>query len=88
MLSQLHAELAGKLIENRNAAVKIKTAMLQVEAVLQMLQVGHVRLSLLRFGETEASMLPLTPHARLLSISLCIVMRIGGCVTSRWLWTC
>jgi hypothetical protein len=39
-LTQLHAELAGKFIENRNAAVKIKTAMLQVEAVLQMLQPG------------------------------------------------
>ena len=37
-LSQLHAELAGKFAENRNAGVKIKTAMMQVEAVLQMLQ--------------------------------------------------
>ena len=39
-LSQLHAELAGKFLENRNAAVKIKTAMLQVEAVMQMIQPG------------------------------------------------
>ena len=39
-ISQLHAELAGKFLENRNAAVKIKTAMLQVEAVMQMLQPG------------------------------------------------
>jgi hypothetical protein len=39
-LSQLHAELAGKFLENRSAAVKIKTAMLQVEAVMQMLQPG------------------------------------------------
>ena len=39
-LSQLHAELAGKFLENRNAAVKIKTAMMQVEAVMQMLQPG------------------------------------------------
>jgi hypothetical protein len=37
-LSQLLAELAGKFAENRNAGVKIKTAMMQVEAVLQMLQ--------------------------------------------------
>jgi hypothetical protein len=36
-LSQLHAELAGKFLENRNAGVKIKTAMMQVEAVLQLL---------------------------------------------------
>lgn len=39
-LSQLHAELAGKFLENRKATLKIKTAMLQVEAVLQMLQPG------------------------------------------------
>jgi hypothetical protein len=39
-LRQLHAELAGKFLENRNAAVKIRTAMMQVEAVMQMLQPG------------------------------------------------
>src|ERR1019366_3196684 len=39
-LSQLPGELAGKFLENRNAAVKLKTAMLQVEAVMQMLQPG------------------------------------------------
>jgi hypothetical protein len=43
-LSQLHAELAGKFAENRNAGVKIKTAMMQVEAVLQMLQPGALAL--------------------------------------------
>jgi hypothetical protein len=37
-LSQLHAELAGKLMDNKRAAVKIRTAMMQVEAVLQMLR--------------------------------------------------
>jgi hypothetical protein len=37
-LGLLHAELAGKFAENRNADVKIKTAMMQVEAVLQMLK--------------------------------------------------
>jgi hypothetical protein len=37
-LSQLHAELAGKLLQNKIAAVKIRTSMMQVEAVLKMLQ--------------------------------------------------
>jgi hypothetical protein len=37
-LSHLHAELAGKFAENRNAGIKIKTARMQVEAVLQMLK--------------------------------------------------
>src|ERR1700694_3998405 len=39
-LSQLHAELAGKLLDNKRAAIKIRTSMMQVEAVLQMLRPG------------------------------------------------
>jgi hypothetical protein len=45
-LIQLHAELAGKLMDNKRAAIKIRTSMLQVEAVLKMLQpdfnIGHI----------------------------------------------
>jgi hypothetical protein len=39
-LSQLHAELAGKFLENRRQGVRLNTAMMRVEAVLQMLQPG------------------------------------------------
>jgi hypothetical protein len=39
-LTQLHAELGGKMQENKRAAVKLRTAMMQVEAVMQMLQPG------------------------------------------------
>jgi hypothetical protein len=39
-LGLLHAELAGKLLENKRATIKIRTSMMQVEAVLQMLQPG------------------------------------------------
>jgi hypothetical protein len=39
-LSQLHAELAGKFLENSRQGVRLKTAMMQVEAVLHMLQPG------------------------------------------------
>jgi hypothetical protein len=39
-LFQLHAELAGKFLENSRQGVRLKTAMMQVEAVLQMLQPG------------------------------------------------
>jgi hypothetical protein len=39
-LSQLHAELAGKFLENERNRVRLKTAMMQVEAVLLMLQPG------------------------------------------------
>jgi hypothetical protein len=37
---QLHAELAGKFLETRRQGVRLKTAMMQVEAMLQMLQPG------------------------------------------------
>jgi hypothetical protein len=36
-LGLLRAELAGKLLENKRAAVKIRTSMMQVEAVLKRL---------------------------------------------------
>jgi hypothetical protein len=39
-LTQLHAELGGKMQENKRAAIKLRTAMMQVEAVMQMLQPG------------------------------------------------
>jgi hypothetical protein len=39
-LTQLHAELAGKLADNKRTAVTLRTSMMQVEAVLQMLQPG------------------------------------------------
>ena len=39
-LCQLHAELAGKMMQNRREAVRLRTSMMQVEAVVQMLQPG------------------------------------------------
>src|SRR3981081_4592387 len=39
-LGPLHADSAGKLLDNKRAAIKIRTSMMQVEAVLQMLQPG------------------------------------------------
>jgi hypothetical protein len=39
-LGLLHAELAGKLLANKREAIRLRTAMIQVEAVLQMLQPG------------------------------------------------
>jgi hypothetical protein len=43
-LTRLHAELAGKFAENRNTGVKIKTAIMQVEAVLQMLKPHSIQI--------------------------------------------
>ena len=36
-LGQLHSELAGKLLGNQRGAKRLRTAMLQVEAVMKML---------------------------------------------------
>ena len=39
-LQLLHAELAGKLLANKREAIRLRTAMLQVEAVVKMLDPG------------------------------------------------
>src|SRR6202163_4840204 len=39
-LGLLHAELAGKLLANKREAIPLRTAMMQVEAVVKMLQPG------------------------------------------------
>jgi hypothetical protein len=40
-LRQLHAELGGKLIDNKSEARRIVSAMKQVEAVMKLLQPGY-----------------------------------------------
>ena len=40
-LAQLHAELAGKLLDNAAERKRLTTAMIQVEAVMKMLQPGY-----------------------------------------------
>ena len=39
-LGLLHAELAGKLLANKREAIRLRTAMLQVEAVVKILEPG------------------------------------------------
>jgi hypothetical protein len=39
-LGLLHAELAGKLLANKREAIRLRTAMMQVEAVVKLLQPG------------------------------------------------
>jgi hypothetical protein len=40
-LRQLHSELAGKMIDNKSEARRITKAMIQVEAVMKLLQPGY-----------------------------------------------
>jgi hypothetical protein len=39
-LGLLHGELAGKLLANKRETIRLRTAMMQVEAVVKMLQPG------------------------------------------------
>jgi hypothetical protein len=39
---QLHAELAGKLLDNATQRKRLTTAMMQVEAVMKLLEPGYV----------------------------------------------
>jgi len=39
-LGLLHAELAGKLLANKREVIRLRTAMMQIEAVVKMLQPG------------------------------------------------
>ena len=39
-LGLLHAELAGKLLANKREVIRLRTAMMQVEAVVKMLDPG------------------------------------------------
>jgi hypothetical protein len=39
-LGLLHVELAGKLLANKREAIRLRTAMMQVEAVVKMLEPG------------------------------------------------
>jgi hypothetical protein len=39
-LGLLYAELAGKVLANKREAIRLRTAMMQVEAVVKMLQPG------------------------------------------------
>ena len=40
-LEQLHAELGGKILDNKDEAKRLAAAMIHVEAVLKMLQPGY-----------------------------------------------
>jgi hypothetical protein len=40
-LGQLHAELAGKMLQNKQEAKRLTVSMLQVEAVMKLLEPGY-----------------------------------------------
>jgi hypothetical protein len=55
-LGLLHAELAGKLLANKREAIRLRTAMTQVEAVVKMPQPGFHVASIAAKRATRASL--------------------------------
>jgi hypothetical protein len=51
-LKLLHAELAGKLLANKREAIRLRTAMMQVEAVMKMPETPQRRQSLVQAGHS------------------------------------
>lgn len=80
-LSQLHAELAGKFLENRRQGVRLKTAMLQVEAVLQMLQPGFSVASIAAKRRNKSN--PWFKRGTLFRSAVDVLRRAGSPMTPR-----
>ena len=70
-LGLLHAELAGKLLANKREAIRLRTAMMQVEAVVKMLQPGFNVASIAAKRRNKSNpwwpTRPLRPHGNRLS---------------------
>jgi hypothetical protein len=78
-LSQLHAELAGKFLENSRQRVRLKTAMMQVEAVLLMLQPGFKIKSIAAKRRNKSN--PWFKRGTLFRSAVDVLRRAGTCPT-------
>jgi hypothetical protein len=80
-LSQLHAELAGKFLENHRQGVRLKTAMMQVEAVLLMLQPGFNIKSIAAKRRNKSN--PWFKRGTLFRSAVDVLRRAGSAMTVR-----
>ena len=80
-LGLLHAELAGKLLENKRAAIKIRTSMMQVEAVLQTLQSGFSVAAIAAKRRNMSN--PLFRRGTLFRSAVDVLRRAGAPMTAR-----
>jgi hypothetical protein len=80
-LGLLHAELAGKLLDNKRAAIKIRTSMMQVEAVLQMLQPGFSVASIAAKRRNKSN--PWFKRGTLFRSAVDVLRRAGTPMTAR-----
>jgi hypothetical protein len=84
-LSQLHAELAGKFLENSRQGVRLKTAMMQVEAVLLMLQPGFNVVSIAAKRRNKSN--PWFKREMLFRSAVDVLRRAGSPMTPREIGT-
>src|SRR3981081_3412038 len=80
-LGLLHAELAGKLLDNKRAAIKIRTSMMQVEAVMQMLQPGFSVASIAAKRRNKSN--PWFKRGTLFRSAVDVLRRASGPMTTR-----
>jgi hypothetical protein len=80
-LGLLHAELAGKLLANKREAIRLRTAMLQVEAVVKMLQPGFNVASIAAKRRNKSN--PWFKRGTLFRSAVDVMRRAGAPMTAR-----
>jgi hypothetical protein len=80
-LGLLHAELAGKLLANKREAIRLRTAMMQVEAVVKMLQPGFNVASIAAKRRNKSN--PWFKRGTLFRIAMDVMRRAGAPMTAR-----
>ena len=74
-LGLLHAELAGKLLANKREAIRLRTAMMQVEAVVKMLEPGFSVASIAAKRRNKSN--PWFKHGTLFRSAVDVLRRAG-----------
>jgi hypothetical protein len=84
-LGLLLAELAGKLLANKREAIRLRTAMLQVEAVVKMLQPGFNVASIAAKRRNKSN--PWFKRGTLFRSAVDVLRRAGTPMTAREMLT-
>jgi hypothetical protein len=80
-LGLLHAELAGKILANKREAIRLRTAMMQVEAVVKMLQPGFNVASIAAKRRNKSN--PWFKRETLFRSAVDVLRRAGAPMTAR-----
>jgi hypothetical protein len=80
-LGLLHAELAGKLLANKREAIRLRTAMMQVEAVVKMLEPGFNVASIAAKRRNKSN--PWFKRGTLFRSAVDVMRRAGAPMTAR-----